>query len=421
MKPLRVAIVAEHASARFGGEAALPLHYFRLLRQRGVEVWLVVHARTRAELGALFADERRIHYVEDSWFHRCMWRLGQWLPHRVDNFSTGFAMRLATQWSQRRIVMRLVADEGLDIVHQPMPVSPREPSLLFGLGVPVVIGPMNGGIDFPPAFKRYQGRLVGLLLEAARRGSTLLNWVLPGKLRAAVLLVANERTRRALPPGARGRVVELVENGVDLALWQRTDAPDRCRDGDVVHFLFMGRLVDWKAVDLLIEAFGAVLAHAPARLTVIGDGPQRAPLEALCRDRGLLAADEAGSGKVFFAGWRSQQDCALLLRQADALVLPSLMECGGAVVLEAMATGLPVIATDWGGPADYIDASCGILVQPSSRTAMVEQLAVAMTRLIEAPELRARLGATGYRKVIREFDWNVKIDRMLEVYRSALS
>ena len=56
----RVLIVAEHASARFGGEAALPLHYFRVLRNRGVPVWLVTHARTRDELSALYPGDARI-------------------------------------------------------------------------------------------------------------------------------------------------------------------------------------------------------------------------------------------------------------------------------------------------------------------------------------------------------------------------
>jgi glycosyltransferase involved in cell wall biosynthesis len=418
MKPARVVIVAEHASARFGGEAALPLHYFRVLRQRGADVWLVVHARTRAELQALFPGEPRIHYVEDSWFHLWMWRIGHWIPHRIDYFTAAFAMRLATQWSQRRIVQRLVAQEGIEVVHQPIPVSPREPTLMFGFGVPVVIGPMNGGMDFPPAFRKYEGRWVTSLLAIGRRASALLHYLMPGKRRSAVLLVANERTRRALPSGVGGKIVELTENGVDLSLWQPAEGA-RTAVGRV-KLLFMGRLIELKGVDLLIEAFRTLVPGRPVQLTVVGEGSQRAPLESLCREAGLLAGDGDEPGKVFFAGWRTQQECALLLREADVLLLPSLRECGGAVVLEAMAAGLPVIATDWGGPADYLDESCGILVQPTSRAAMVTELAAAMSRLVESPELRASMGAAGRRKVLREFDWEVKVDRMLAIYRQAI-
>ena len=86
---LRVVIVSEHASARFGGEAALPLHYFRVLRKRGFDVWLITHARTRAELTQLYPDERRILYIEDTMLHKVMWQIGRRLPGLIATFTTG--------------------------------------------------------------------------------------------------------------------------------------------------------------------------------------------------------------------------------------------------------------------------------------------------------------------------------------------
>lgn len=412
-----VAIVAEHASSRFGGEASLPLHYFRVLRERGVPVWLVVHARTRDELQARFPGETRILYVEDSALHLAMWRASHGLPRRIEFFTTGWVMRLATQWTQRRIVRRLIDEQGVNLVHQPIPVSPKEPSLLFGLGVPVVIGPMNGGIDFPPAFRRLQGPAVTAFLAAGRRASGLVNRLMPGKLKADLLLVANERTRRALPGGCRGRVLQVVENGVDLALWR----PSPAVASTGVHFVFMGRLVDWKAVDLLVRAFAVARTRATVTLTIAGDGPERAALEQACRAAGVRAASPGEPGGVWFAGWLAQADCARLLQQADALVLPSLMECGGAVVLEAMAAAKPVIATDWGGPPDYLDASCGILVRPESADALVAQLAEAMLTLAADAALRAAMGRAGRAKVEREFDWNVKVDQVMALYRGLLA
>ena len=165
---LKVLIVAEHASARFGGEAALPLHYFRVMRNRGIDVRLVTHARTRDELASLYPGDDRILYIEDSAWHRAMWRIGKRLPNQISYFTTGFLSRLSTQLAQRRIVHRLVREHGIDVVHQPMPVSPREPSMLFGFGVPVVIGPMNGGMDYPPAFRKHRGGVERLLLEIGR-------------------------------------------------------------------------------------------------------------------------------------------------------------------------------------------------------------------------------------------------------------
>jgi len=104
---LRVLIATEHASANFGGEAALPLHYFRVLHQRGVPVWLVTHSRTREELSRLFPDSDQLVYIEDTALHRALWRMGKILPDRVAGFTTGFVSRLSTQLSQRRVVRRL--------------------------------------------------------------------------------------------------------------------------------------------------------------------------------------------------------------------------------------------------------------------------------------------------------------------------
>ena len=251
-------VVAEHASAVFGGEAILPLHVFRKLRARGVEAWLVVHSRTRDELAGLIPEELdRVSFIPDTGLHVWMCRLGRFIPARVGYFTLGFVSRLSSQRMARRIVRGLVAEHKVDVVHQPIPVSPREPSIMHGLGAPVVMGPMNGGMTYPPGFERRDRKLaiVGSLTELGRKASVLMNRLMPGKLRAETLLVANERTRRALPPGVRGEVIELVENGVDPDLWLDPGEPGPPRaEGEPVRFAFVGRLVDWKAVDLLLDA-----------------------------------------------------------------------------------------------------------------------------------------------------------------------
>ncbi len=418
----RVLIVAEHASARFGGEAALPLHYFRVLRARGVPVWLLTHARTRDELVALFPDESRIRYIEDTAWHRTMWQIGRRLPDQISYFTTGFLSRLSTQLAQRRLARALVREAGITVVHQPMPVSPREPSLLFDLGAPVIIGPMNGGMDYPPAFRRNRGAIERTLLGLGRRVASLLNAAMPGKRRAATLVVANRRTRDALPAGVCANVVELVENGVDLRLWHApVDRAATEPERDVVTFAFMGRLVDWKAVDLLLYAFAKARDRAAIRLWILGDGAERVRLEALAGQLNLDSPEEAAKGAVHFAGWMSQVACAQRLGHADCLVLPSLLECGGAVVLEAMSLGKPVIATAWGGPLDYLDPSCGVLVQPGSRDEIVDGFADAMVAMAESAPQRTRMGRAGLEKIKNEFDWELKVDRMMVLYREAMS
>lgn len=411
---MRVLIVAEHASAKFGGEAFLPLHYFRLFRSRNIETWLLVHARTQTELEKLFPHEGdRLHFIPDTWLHQLLWQWGRRLPQRVAELSTGALMHLLTQVMQRRMVCRLVREHNIDIVHEPIPVSPKVPSLMFSVGAPVVIGPMNGGMEYPPAFPDYQGRLATVMVNQGRRFSNLFNRLLPGKLKAETLLVANERTRQALPAGVGGKVIELVENGVDLSVWNSTDLAAK-QPKPTVRFVFVGRLVDWKAVDLLLEAFKPVADETGAVLEIIGNGAERAALEA-------QAARLELQGNVIFVGWLSQDECAVKLQQADALVLPSLYESGGAVVLEAMAMGLPAIATKWGGPTDYLDSSCGILVEPASREVLIQGLTEAMLKLARSPELRQQMGLAGQERIRQHFDWERKADQMLEIYRQTLA
>ncbi len=408
---VRPVIAAMHASAQFGGEAILPLHYFRLLRKRGIEAWLVVHERTRSELSTLLADDvERIHFLPDRLFHRARVHVGQLVSHPLVDLPLDLAMITSAQLDQRRAVRALVQRVGATVVHEPIPVSPRAPSLMSDIGAPVVIGPMNGGMSYPPGFPRFQSRSAGAVIRAARSASAAVHLVMPGKRRATTLLVANERTRRALPAGCAPHVLELVENGVDFTLF----AP-RARQrpwSALPRFAFVGRLVEWKAVDLLLAAAAKALARAQLELIIIGDGALRAGLEAQSRALGI-------EGRVTFTGFLTQEECAEQLADADALVLPSLYECGGAVVLEAMAMGLPVIATRWGGPADYLDDETGILVEPRGEEPFVEELAAALVRLADNWELRHRLGSAARMRVQEHFDWERKIDHILDIYRDA--
>ena len=414
----RILLVAEHASAKFGGEAALALHYYRVLRARGAQVWLVAHERTRAELTALFPnDAGYMFFVADTKWHRLLWRVGQKLPTRLANFSTGFVMRLLSQLAQRKLIKQLVQEKGITVIHQPMPVSPKEPSLIYGLGAPVIIGPMNGGMDYPPAFKGMQSRLGLVTLWLGRKAANGMNLLMPGKRKAALLLVANQRTQQALPSCLKNaRVEQLVENGVDLSLWKDVTRTNTRGTMDTTHFVFLGRLIALKAVDLLLHAFAQAARHAPMSLLIVGDGVERQNWERLVSELGLAGAARQ-AGKVHFAGWLPQESCAAVLQESDVLVLPSLHECGGAVVLEAMAMAMPAIATNWGGPADYLDSACGILVDPTSREGFVDGLRDALLTLAKQPELRVAMGRVGRQKIIDQFDWEVKVDRIVETYQ----
>ncbi|HAC62740.1 MAG TPA: group 1 glycosyl transferase [Cyanothece sp. UBA12306] len=410
--PLGVVIVAEHASTQYGGEAFLPLSYFLGLRSRQIDAWLVVHSRTKDELQNLFPQEKeRIIFIEDTGLHQLLWRMQRLLPTKVGEVTFSLVSKMFTQLIQRDVVCQLISQYEINVIHQAIPVAPRYPSLIFGLDKPVIIGPLNGNINFPPAFRASQNYLSSLVISLGRFFSEFVHQILPGKLKAQVLLVANERTRQALPKKVQGKIIKLVENAVDLSLWQPI-AHKTTEAKETVKFVFMGRLVKWKGVDLLLEAFSLVRTQVIAQLQIIGDGDCKQQLEARAVRLGL-------ANQVVFSGWLSQSQCILMLHSADILVHPSLRECGGAVVLEAMAVGLPVIVTDWGGPAEYVNSFCGFLIKPSSRKDLVGGFAQAMLKLAKDSRLRQKMGRAGQERVRRFFSREVQIDQLIKIYQWA--
>jgi sugar transferase (PEP-CTERM/EpsH1 system associated) len=164
----------------------------------------------------------------------------------------------------------------------------------------------------------------------------------------------------------------------------------------------VGRLDPVKDHAGLLAAFSALRAkHPAAQLVVVGEGPCRAPLEHRIRELGL-------TGAVHLLGLR--RDVAMLLGGMDVFVLPSLAEGISNTVLEAMATGLPVVATRVGGNPELVENGIsGLLVPAGSPSA----LAAALRSYVADPERRAAHGAAGRRRVLEHFS----LEQMAQGYR----
>jgi glycosyltransferase involved in cell wall biosynthesis len=188
------------------------------------------------------------------------------------------------------------------------------------------------------------------------------------------------------------RVAAVIPNGVPLppTAPARRDAPDA--GGGVV--LFLGRLRTRKAVAVLLVALARVRRQAPgARLVVVGDGEQRRALEAQVRALGLADAVE-------LAGALGRAEAQHWLARADVLCLPSTYEGFPMVILEAMAAGLPVVATAVAGvPKAVRPGETGLLVEPEDATG----LAVALLAVLGDPARARAMGEAGRRLVADRF------------------
>jgi len=168
----------------------------------------------------------------------------------------------------------------------------------------------------------------------------------------------------------------------------------------------VARLQPEKGVDILLRAAPRIVDRRPeCALVVVGDGPLRAMLEAEAARLGL-------AGHVHFLGFRP--DVLALLPLLEVLVVPSLTEGTPLVVLEAMAAGVPVVASAIGGIPDQIQhEEEGLLVPPGNDAA----LAAAVLCLLEDPALARRYGEAGRRKVGQEFQFEEMVDRIEGIYQ----
>lgn len=207
---------------------------------------------------------------------------------------------------------------------------------------------------------------------------------------------------RLTPPDQWAKF-EIAPIGVDLS--EFAPAPFRAAPRPL-EVLLVARLIPAKGHRQLLDATRQLLeAGHDVRLRFVGDGPDRAALERLAR-QGALA------GRVEFEGAVSQDRIRDFYRQADLFVLPSFAEGVPAVLMEAMAMEIACISTYAGGTFELIrNGEDGLLVRPGDSN----ELAAAMARLLDNPELRRRLAQAGRRRVAEEFNLEKNTARLADV------
>jgi len=271
---------------------------------------------------------------------------------------------------------------------------------------------------------RVLGRIAGVpIIITSRR-----NVNIGGKPREYINRVTAELGDRAIAVCELARQVEIeqtgispekvvtIHNGVDVEQFSepvlQTTAQVRKTFGiptDVPLVGSVGRFRPQKGFSDLLTAMVKVRQSLPTtRLLLVGDGELRGELEARAR---LLGLDDV----VTFAGMRS--DVPQVLTALDVLVLPSLWEGLPNAILEAMAAGRPVVATAVGGtPEVVVDGMTGLLVPPRDPPALAE----AITHLLDAPDLRYRMGQAGQERVLQHFSIERMVERTQNLYDQLL-
>jgi glycosyltransferase involved in cell wall biosynthesis len=221
--------------------------------------------------------------------------------------------------------------------------------------------------------------------------------------RQAARVVAVSRTLRALALQTQpGAMIDVIPNGVDVERF----APGPGK-GDH-RILFVGRLIERKGVHFLLQAFRGVVATVPdAVLTIVGDGPERARLEAMTAELGLR-------GQVVFRGHLAGTETPSAYRENAILVLPALADAMPNVVLEAMAAGLAIVTTPTGG-GEVLQGN-GVTVPPADPDALRE----ALTAYLSDPARLAQHRSLS-RRLAERMSWAAVAEFCLELYREAIT
>lgn len=290
-----------------------------------------------------------------------------------------------------RRALREVRRFGPDVVHVHEPAIPVVSLTVTLRGPEPIIGTFHAWSDSDRAY-----RLARPLLRPAIAR-------LAARVAVSAPAISHHAEALGLPEGAFRR----IPNGVEFDRFARAEPLPDLLDVDRPTVLFVGRLERRKGLEELVRAFVHLKAERPTlRLLVVGDGPERA------RCQELLPATLRGD--VLFLGKVAPEDLPRFYASADVFAAPALGgESFGLVLLEAMAAGLPVVATSIPGYASVVsDGVEGRLVEPGSGRA----LAAALDAVLENPSLREAMAAEG-RRTAGRYDWSIVTRMTRDLYR----
>jgi glycosyltransferase involved in cell wall biosynthesis len=210
-------------------------------------------------------------------------------------------------------------------------------------------------------------------------------------------------------------MIRVVPNGVDPEKFKPAADKAAVRAqfglGNEPCVLFVGNLIPRKGLHFLVEAAKKVVKEQPrTRFLIVGEGPLKTVIQTSIQDANL-------AGNFRFLGKISEALLPMLYGCADVFALPSVQEGQGIVLLEAQASGVPVVAFDVGGVVEAVHIGETSFLAKFGNT---DEFADAILKLLSDGTLGEKMGANGRRFVVENYTWNICAEKMLQVYHEAL-
>ncbi|MFO0699167.1 MAG: glycosyltransferase family 4 protein [Nitrospira sp.] len=268
-----------------------------------------------------------------------------------------------------------------------------------------MIGPINGGLPWPQGFSQAEKQKEWV--SSFRHLYRFMPFSRATFLYAKAIVAGSSQTYSEFAQ-YQDKMFLVPENGISREVLD--SALPRSENQGVLELIYLGRLVPYKACDLAVRAAASLLRVGQARMTIVGYGPERTRIEELVNDLGIGEA-------VTFCGRLPHREAMMRLREADALVFPSIREFGGGVVFEALALGAVPIVANFGGPGDIVNPHVGYKVALTNEEDMVVQIEKILMKLA-ADRLRlVELQHGGMTYARQTLDWDSKARIMSEILR----
>lgn len=415
MSRLRILLLAPDANPE---SISLPLEGYAHGEALGEihDVTLVARSCNEEALRRKQGPFRGIEAISMPWLDAML----DWSVARIfkNNFhsraSTPFfyPFSIAFEWfAWRRMRRRITAGE-FDLVLRLLPANPVLPSpfpfFLRKCSVPIVIGPLNGGLPWPRGFS--QADFQRSWVDNLRKLYRFLPFSRSAYRRASAIIAGSSQTHAEFS-SYQEKVFFVPENGISRCL---CSAGPRAPSSDgKLDLVFLGALVPYKACDLALRAAAPSLRGGQSRLTVIGDGPERNRLEQLTRSLGVEDC-------VSFCGMLPHAAAVRRLGSADVMIYPSVREFGGAVVVEALAAGAVPIVADFGGPGDIVHPDVGYKVPLTNEGDMVSRMERILSDLAQDRDLLNRLRQQGMSYARERLTWDAKARSTTQVLNWAV-
>lgn len=412
---MKVLAIAELANPEWVSVPLVGWSLFNALRQVA-DVHLVTQIRNRdAILRAGLVEGRDFTALDTEVLEYPLWkiksalRLGWTTKMALSSLSYPYFERLA--W--KRFGDEIQAGQ-FDVVHRITPLSPTTNSPIAArcadAGVPFVVGPLNGGVPWPSGFDAARRREKEWLSYV--RGAYKISPARRRMLEATdVILAGSKFTASEIPDGYQDRCLYLPENAIQPGHFGRdiSKAP-----APPLRACFVGRLVPYKGLDMLLEAAEPLLRAGQLVLDIIGDGEMMEETQAFVDRHNLHQA-------VTLHGWLKHEQVPDVLGQAHVLSFPSIREFGGGVVLEAMALGVVPIVVNYGGPGELVTPATGLTIPIGSRGEIIAGMRAHLERIVADPKILPPMAEAAHNRAMTQFTWSAKADQVLQAYEWALA